>query len=440
MAGLRLGSPGLGTLFSDRLDARKKRARIIAIIIPSYNRKQVLENHLDALALQSSHDFDIIIIYGMEDSFVETPGWSSILHLHRKWDYGSAGAFYAGEKLAVSDGYEKIILADDDCYPVSRDLVAKLGKALDSHTMAKPKLFLPPKLGKTETVLPQYGALREYAFKELGYSYLPLYSGFEDVELEERVRSRFGPPEAVDALASHPWFMPPILAADFVPKAHYLGHGSASHRHVLGRHFGAFTDLFFRGLKCVACLAIGRSDISIGYVNCLVLEYSSLLGMARPSFARMPNFAHRYKDEDVGPGSIDSIFVYGDFKSDPDLYDAGKVKSTLFFREKKQSEKIPGILHAIGNLGKNISFEGWFSDWDLKYALPSRRVALRNAGKLVWVTPERSSLWIASGVLLVFMAIPAIVFTAGFFSALGMANQMLRAPSNVGYGIDQEDG
>jgi len=424
------------SFFSEKCDDRKGGAKGTAIIIPSNRGGALLQKHIAKLESQTLQDFDIIIVYGMECDFLPTPAWASILHLRRSWDFGSAGSFCAGEMVAVTEGYRKIILADDDCLPVSDDLIAKLSSALDHRHSAKTQIHLPPRIGPMDTVFHQYGAIRSEVFEEAGYSYLPMYSGCEDLELEQRIGSRFGPPMIVDAYATHPWALPPILWGGFAYKAYHFGHGFASYRHAMGNHLGAFIDLLLRGIKASACFAIGRGDISRRYVECTAREYSMLLGTARTPWTndRIVEIPTEYKEAPVDISSIDRVFLYRDFEGGERKYDDATETTMLSYKERKIDEKIRSMADSLRNIGKMIVFEGWFSEWDIRYALFSRRTAIGQGKDIHWVTSERSVPSIVLGAIFMAAMVPICIAAAGSLASIGMLNQILKGQTSWGYG------
>lgn len=429
-------APPLDGLFSEIRDDRKGRKEA-AIIIPTFSAQDLLKKHLDKLSKQDTGLFDILIVYGMDDRFIETPHWAGILHLRRSWDFGSAGAFFAGEKKAVAEGYDKIILADDDCFPVSSDLVKKICQALDGSMIVKPRISLPPRIEMMETVLPQYGGIRREAFEKAGYSYLPLYSGGEDLDLEERLCAEYGPATRISETATHPWFMPPLLGDGYTYKIHNFGHGGAAYRHALGKHYEAFKELFFRGLKMAACAVVGRSDLTYRYAQCTRLEYERILGFSKlHQVRREKSFIPTTASQgDAEPEDFDKIFEYTDFERDA-WSRGGKAERVprRFGDGEGIGKKANGIAKMSGVFNKIILFEGWFSEWDLKYSVLSRRTALRDNGRTYWVSKERDRLAILIGIGVMILAVPVSASIAGGLTVIAALNNTLKSRRSIRYG------
>ncbi len=195
--------PGLDELVSARQDDRRKKRGKTAIIIPCRKKASFLEEHVRRLGRQDSGDFDVIAVYGEEDGFIASEG-VGMLHLRRAFDFGSAGAFYSGQRCALEEGYENIIMADDDCWPAEDGIVRRLAKALETHPVVKPKIRFMPSGKRSESVICQYGAMRREVLENVGLTYLPLYSGGEDFDLERRICDGGFRIEVIDAVATHP--------------------------------------------------------------------------------------------------------------------------------------------------------------------------------------------------------------------------------------------
>ena len=93
--------PSLGELVAEVKDNRRKKRSRLTLIIPTFRDNELLEKHITKLANQTFQDFDVIIVYGEEDRFIETPKWASILHIREKGRNGCAGAFYLGGNLCI---------------------------------------------------------------------------------------------------------------------------------------------------------------------------------------------------------------------------------------------------------------------------------------------------------------------------------------------------
>jgi len=197
---LRNGPPAkelVDSVKDSRGSARRTRPKS-AIIIPTHSASRLfLRSHLERLARQTSKDFDIIIVYSNDTPFMDD---ISALHVREKTDSGCSGAYYLGEKLALDEGYERIIIADDDCLPESDDLVEKL-LASDGDVV------LPDVRYGMRTVpgylTYHYSCTKRHVFEKAGLTFLPFYYGVDDFELMERIMRSGFMLQRAETLASH---------------------------------------------------------------------------------------------------------------------------------------------------------------------------------------------------------------------------------------------
>ncbi len=206
--GWKKEGPALDELVLETKDGRKGK-RALAIVITSFQARESLAEHLRRLSRQSRKDFDIIAVYGEKDEFLETPGWAGVLHVREKGRMGCAGANYIGQKIALQEGYESVILADDDCMPVSDDLVEKL--AGSPGDCAMPNAGYGGQEAVSGFIIHHYGILRRGALEKAGLTYLPFGNGGEDLELIARIRKAGMKISHADAGGCHPAAAPMML-------------------------------------------------------------------------------------------------------------------------------------------------------------------------------------------------------------------------------------
>ncbi len=176
-------SPTLESLIHEEEDRRKGRSDT-ALIIPTIDirKLEAVEDHIS----DQEGEFDIIAVYGNKEDFLNT----SMLHVRTKENLGPAGAFFVGQKVAMREGYEKIILADDDCIPKSKSLINSIRKELEQNHVVLPKESDNGRLERIE-VLHHFGGFRSEVFLEVGFTFLPLFMGGVDQEFLMRVRRKF---------------------------------------------------------------------------------------------------------------------------------------------------------------------------------------------------------------------------------------------------------
>lgn len=203
--------PLLHELLGKSLDARKSKGRLL-IVIPSYKDNERLKKLLSELGRQKMKDFDVAIIYGPNDSFLPFQKLG-ILHSKRKLELGFAGAAYAGQLIALRDGYEYVLVTDVDKYPASEDSLGLLLETADRtgadctygrcliDSIQVPALGKNFRLGKP---IPSgvwrfaWGLVRAEYLKAAGLVLLPLYMGCDDIEYAYRLHAGGGKHELVN--------------------------------------------------------------------------------------------------------------------------------------------------------------------------------------------------------------------------------------------------
>lgn len=188
-----------------------RRAVETLIIMPFYLEYGWLTEHLDALSKQTFQDFDVVVVankvsdeervYKIIDNKRHSFG---IIVAKRKEDTGSAGGFYTGQRYALENGYNQMILADIDCIPVDNDLVEKL-------FLNKERGYVKPTVRVTYRgrvidvmrggVIPWYTLLSTDIVKRYGLYYLPLYYGAEDLDYASRIKLA---PYIIESQCQHP--------------------------------------------------------------------------------------------------------------------------------------------------------------------------------------------------------------------------------------------
>ena len=161
-----------------------------ALIMPVLSEKDLLSAHLQRLSKQTTQDFDVVIVHSdvIAPSSLKTDGRFGLVLIKEKGPMGPPGAFYAGQRYALENGYEAVIQCDVDCLPVSDGLVERLADAVSAD---KGSVFLPgvSSLDGDNPVINWYGAMHRSVLKKSGLVYLPFYYGAEDLEYSKRLRS-----------------------------------------------------------------------------------------------------------------------------------------------------------------------------------------------------------------------------------------------------------
>jgi len=182
----------------------------LLIIIPCFNAYNDLVRHLEYLSKQSYQSFNILVVLGYKfddkllfDYLSKNKFNFGIFVCRRKEDNGSAGGFFTGQKYALEMKYKYVILAEDDCHPVDKDLVEILYRNREKDYVSPMIVYIAGDYKKRGVAGPHhYTLFSREIFQKFGLYFLPLYHGSEDVEYTERISA---PRHIVQANAQHPF-------------------------------------------------------------------------------------------------------------------------------------------------------------------------------------------------------------------------------------------
>ncbi len=235
-------APAFSTVGRVAADRRAGRKRIM-VVIPTRGRA-VLKDHLERLSRQTSKDFDVAVVCGREDPLPPAPPGLTLVHLECRENYGSAGGFYAGERFALDEGYDMVVLADDDCLPSSDDLLERLEEATRGSAIALPKISYGDLAPAPGSLISHYGCVRSSALRNCGLTFAPFFFGGEDIELLERLVSSGCALAQADACVTHPRFPSSMLTPP--QKTFYYIRGGILAKYLGGSFLKTFSyNLFF---------------------------------------------------------------------------------------------------------------------------------------------------------------------------------------------------
>lgn len=102
---------------------KNKSKKRVAVVVVTYNRLQDLKICIDAIGKQTFTDFDIIVVNnGSTDGTKEyLEKQDNVISIHQD-NVGGAGGFYTGMKYMYDNGYEWLLMMDDDGIPAPREL------------------------------------------------------------------------------------------------------------------------------------------------------------------------------------------------------------------------------------------------------------------------------------------------------------------------------
>jgi GT2 family glycosyltransferase len=203
------------------------------IIIPTFNKYNIVKKHIALLENQTYKKFDIVIVdSGKSNDHVQLQNLNqkNLYVLYFKKDLGGSGSFYEGLKFCCSKGYKYMVLADNDALPISRNLVYKLIYNLKLNGTA----CVPTNINES-FIYRQHRKnipISEYAFhyvtiskemvKKVGLPRKDLFIFFDDVDYTRRISQKFGLVKLNNVFYSHPFgihvFIEKVL---FKPRIYY---------------------------------------------------------------------------------------------------------------------------------------------------------------------------------------------------------------------------
>jgi len=168
----------------------KKKAEC-CIVIPAGHALDMLETHLKHLEKQDTRDFDVLIIGKKPKT---EPKEINMLICDEKYPVGSSGGFGLGQVQAYLLGYEYVINADLDCFPVSTNLVSTLMSiAKKTNNVVEPlsmsnRSYDPKKINDRHTIN-HYGIVPRKIIEKYGFENFRFYRGGEELDFDLRINA-----------------------------------------------------------------------------------------------------------------------------------------------------------------------------------------------------------------------------------------------------------
>lgn len=394
MAGFN--APDVDSLISEMKDGRGRRNRM-AIIIPTKRKNKIME-HIDILDKQTCRDFDILAVYSKDLEFVDHPG---ILHIREKKDFGSAGAFYIGEKIALREGYSRIILADDDCFPDSDSLISTLESQEDGNCIVLPYRKDAAGGMKNSNDIPHhYGCFSSSLLIKSGLTFLPMYFGGEDLELLYRMKNAGAKVVQAESSVIHGGSAPTIaIRPDLM---YYYRRGNLAALFISGDVPIAFRTTALNLVRGTCYTILGHWDLG-------KMIFKAVVDASRIDFSR--------NIEKMQPWDLEEAEPANAVEDDSDGSGALWIASS-FLRMK--------------GFGKEVYAPRFYEHVHLATIMLARRVYTKMGGKTVALTKKRGLVSIATGMVLLALAAPLVAAAAFFFGCIGL---LLGRGKSKGYGI-----
>jgi len=410
---LRAG-PSIEELVLEMKDQRRERKSKVAIVMPTMNNAKMLENHVNELTKQTFQDFDILIIYGENDNFIDGDG-SSILHVREKGNNGSAGSYYIGQKIALRDDYPLIVHADDDCLPVSHDLLEKLVNSLENgDDVVLPLVSYGDSKPKKSGIINHYGAFKNTVLRKTGLMFLPMWWGPDDMELFARMRKTGFRTGHLDVKAWHPYFT--FTFIEKMTKTYHYRRGFIQQAFLTNNYYKALWIIIYNLLTGVGALSLGKT----GHAKVIFTAIWDASGM---KFFKVEGHDQKAKHRKLEDHSLS-------------LNDIDKSGYDVVI-ENDSTKKIPrDLLEFFGK--KILIVKGDEMHWTATY-LPIMVVARSTdiifQDRLYKLTDERSSFSIILSIVFCIVSAPFVALGSIIFFIRAFLTRMYGGIKSDGYGI-----
>jgi len=410
---LRKG-PSLGELVLERRDERKKKRGRLALIMPSLDNEKLLKRHINELKKQTFQGFDIIVIYGEDDNFIDADGLG-ILHVREKGKNGAAGSFYIGEKIALEDGYSMIAHADDDCLPKSENLLEKLVNSLENgEDIVIPMASYGDSEAKKGITINHYGAFKSTVLKKTGLVFLPMWYGVEDTELMIRMTQNGFRIGHIDLKAWHPNTVSPAFIGIFAREYHDR-RGRIEQLFIRNKYSLAWSFILFHLLAMVGSFSVGRTRLA-------KVMLSALWNGTGMEFFKTDKFDEKGKDRK--------------YQDSPAASSIDKSRYDIVI-DKDSTKKVPQDMFEL--FGKRILIAGnqemYMTQSYLPIAVVSKSTHIVFEGRLYKMTDERGISDIILSLAFCAISAPFVLIASALFFIRGFIAKNYAGITSDGYGI-----
>lgn len=107
---------------------RSKKRADTALILVTFNQKEMTSEYLNLLNSQTTRSDVIIVDQNSQDGTFEEIGsqYKDVTLIKTKENYGGAGGYYLGQRFAFEEGYEFIILSENDVFGFDNRIIEDL--------------------------------------------------------------------------------------------------------------------------------------------------------------------------------------------------------------------------------------------------------------------------------------------------------------------------
>lgn len=406
-------------LFSYVTEVKKTDSRLL-VVISSFRDCDLVIRHLGYLSKQTFSRFNVLFVAGVpfddarlkEHLVSANYAFGSIIAKENE-RRGCSGAFFSGQKYALENGYDYVIMADDDCFPVDPGLVEALYSNREARYVAPTTVFIEDGYRKKgfQAGPTQYSLYSVEVFKEFGLYYLPLFQGADDGEYMERVKIR---PLHIQNNTEHPYIAGKRLFRLFDRSWLFMMQAVIILKEPKGTLYTIVQMCAYLAISLFFLPDYGRK--LFGMLNRLLLSYS----YGKAAFGKIATGYEKWFFDKPAlaprPETIDD--------SDPAYIDRGAV-SKLF----------SSLGYSIGKFRRDLVVVNTYSFMKVFFlAIFARSVYFRvDEGKYLLVADNRNVIFhIAKlAVFPFFLALYTLAFLLVFIPV-----KAARQPKTLGYGLD----
>ena len=395
----------------------------LIIVISAFVNYDLLLRHLGYLSEQTFQKFDVLLILGVPfddkklgEYLKKRKFRFGVILAKENKRRGCSGAFFTGQKYVLENNYRYMIMADDDCMPIDKQLVENLYKNREKRYLSgkvdlrvtKDFVIKSPDAGASHYTLYDTDILRKY-----GLYYMPLFHGADDGEYFERIREK---KYIIDNYVEHPYsFGGKFVLANLDRAMLFFIASLCIMKNPRSTIHNLALFSFFLPVYLIFFPSYGKKLFFI--LSELLLTYTFGKKASEKIKSGFETFISSEKDI-----SIENFRIIDD--ANPE------------YTIKAQSNKILSImLNAASNLRKNIVTKNTFSYLKIvALAITARKIYAKTGDDRYLLIADNSNPITHLLRILCFILLFPVFFAAMFIFFIPI--KIIKQPNTLGYGLD----
>lgn len=183
--------PEIKEVFDPYKQLNNKKRKNIIVVMPTFNQYSSTRKNIILIKQQTLVPDILIVDNNSNDNTFERlkEEFQDLILIKAKENYGGAGGFYLGQKYAYEEGYEYIILNDNDAYPLDKDLIETLIHECDKDTVVQPFNVEEELDNNFNFWVFHWCCFNRFTFKKVGFVNYKLFLYGDDVEYLLRLKT-----------------------------------------------------------------------------------------------------------------------------------------------------------------------------------------------------------------------------------------------------------